>query len=335
MFHYIAMEESRRTYILMNQEEMNQCKDLGRFYLCPGKSPIYEASTREACESALPNDPTAEAFRLCEVQVSYKKDPYFQPIKSLGGWIYSLLTGTTAEVICPSRTVTKLQVTGIGILQIATGCSLRTSEMTLPSPSLQRQVSVAIYEPYLHLNLTELSPALLRNSQLTALPATEVRLPENISNKRGKYKKAEETLDQLENHLNEISSQEQARVKQTILTHDSYLGIGHLVVGLAIYVCRTKLLAMTTGKRYCLQRKGRSGVTQATQHLAELGINQEVNPEQDEAEKEKQEATYTEDTPATRTRSTRILTSANPVSPGNVLMSTPSVRLPLQHLQPM
>ena len=67
--------------------------------------------------------------------------------------------------------------------------------MTLSSPSLQRQISVAIYEPYLYLNLSELSPALLRNSQLIASPATELRLPKNISKKSGKYKEAEETLD--------------------------------------------------------------------------------------------------------------------------------------------
>ena len=120
--------------------------------------------------------------------------------------------------------------------------------MTLPSASLQRQVSVAIYEPYLHLNLTELSPALLWNSQLMASPATELMLPKNISNKSRKYKEAEKTLDQLEDQLNEISFQERARVKQTILTHGSYLGIGLLVMGLAIYFCRTKLLTMMTGK---------------------------------------------------------------------------------------
>ena len=72
-----AMEESRQTYILMNQEEMDQCKDLEHFYLCLRSSPIYETSTRETCESSLLNNPTAEASRLCKVQVSYKKDPYF------------------------------------------------------------------------------------------------------------------------------------------------------------------------------------------------------------------------------------------------------------------
>ena len=88
-FSHIAMEESRRTYILMNQEGMGQCKHLGSFYLRPGKSPIHETSTREVCESALLNNPTAEAFRICKFQVSYKKDPYFQPIRSLGdGYIH-------------------------------------------------------------------------------------------------------------------------------------------------------------------------------------------------------------------------------------------------------
>ena len=71
--------------------------------------------------------------------------------------IYLLLEETTAEVICPSRPAAKLQVTGNGILQIATGCSLRTSEMTaitklatssigghlraIPPPELDRMIT--------------------------------------------------------------------------------------------------------------------------------------------------------------------------------------------------
>ena len=126
--------------------------------------------TYASCESSLLNNPTVESFRLCEVQVSYRKRPFFKLLETPGGWIYSFLTKTAAEITCPARRTSKIQLKGVGIVQIAPGCYLRTSRLSLPSPGSRAQTSVVTYEPHLHLNLSELSPALLQHKQLMVSP---------------------------------------------------------------------------------------------------------------------------------------------------------------------
>ena len=124
------MEESQRTYLQMNQREADQCEKLRNSYFCPGNLSVYEVSTFKTCESVLLNDPTAESLRTCEVQVSYKKHPYFKSIGSVGGWIYSFLEEVSANIVCLSKQTIKVQLYGIGILQIAPGCRLKTSGVT-------------------------------------------------------------------------------------------------------------------------------------------------------------------------------------------------------------
>ena len=93
------MEESQWTYLLMNQKEVYQCNNLRNLYFCPENLPVYKVSTYKTCESAHSNDPTAESLWMCEVQVSYKKRPYFKSIGSFGGEIYSLLEKVSADIV--------------------------------------------------------------------------------------------------------------------------------------------------------------------------------------------------------------------------------------------
>ena len=68
----------QRTYLQMNQQEVDQCEKLRNSYFWPGNLPVYEVSTFKTCEKVLLNDSTAESLRTCEVQVSYKKTPLIQ-----------------------------------------------------------------------------------------------------------------------------------------------------------------------------------------------------------------------------------------------------------------
>ena len=197
-FTHIAIENSQRTYLLMEEGGMVQCKKLKEFYMCPNNSPVYEASTYASCESSLLNNRTVESFRLCEVQVSYKKRPYFKILETLNGWMYSVLATTTVKITCPSRKPQTVQLSGVGIV--------RTSGLSLPSPGSRAQTSVVTYEPHLHLNLSELSPALLQHKQLMASPEPQQEPPEGSPAENGRCKENDETLSKLEDQLNEISS---------------------------------------------------------------------------------------------------------------------------------
>ena len=76
-------------------------------------------------------------------------------------------------------------------------------------------MSVVTYEPYLHLNLSELSPVLLQNKQLLTLTPASKKRPEDTPAEESRFEDTDEALSKLEDQLNEISSQEQSTTKQT------------------------------------------------------------------------------------------------------------------------
>ena len=158
----------------------------------------------------------------------------------------------------------------IGILQIGSEFCLKTSEVTLPSLNSPSRTSVDVYEPRLHLNLSELSPALLQGQKLMDMPRTSEYLVEDVADKEDDYKETEGTLDQLENQLNEISFQRRTRTRQMILTHGSYIGIGFLSMGLLAYLCRTKALAGATSLWHCLQQGSKQRTQKATRERQDL-----------------------------------------------------------------
>ena len=269
--------------------------------------------------------PTIESFRLCEVQVSYKKRPYFKFLETLSGWMYSILTTTTVKVTCPSRKSQTVQLNGVGIVQIAPGCYLRTSGLSLPSPGSRAQTSVVIYEPHLHLNLSELSPALLQHKQLMASPEPQQEPPEGNPAKNGRYKENDETLSKLEDQLNEISSQEQGRVKKTVLTYGSYVGLVLISICLLTYLCRVKLIAVMTAWKFCPPRGGNVKTQSAIDPNDEQAARKTADIHQEEARVEQQPIISATHAPAPKSRATSLDNSKAKVT----------VRLPQQRLQPM
>ena len=57
------------------------------------------------------------------------------------------------------------------------------------------------------------------------------------------FKKGEETLDHLEQQLNEINHHKYANKTQAMLIHGSYLEIGIILSGTLLYFCHAKILA--------------------------------------------------------------------------------------------
>ena len=109
------------------------------------------------------------------------------------GWIYSFLEEVSANIVCLTKQTIKVQLSGIGILQIAPGCRLKTSGVTLSSISSPSQTSVVTYEPRLHLNLSELSPTLLQNQQLMGMPKTTEQIATDVAAKEDDYRETDET----------------------------------------------------------------------------------------------------------------------------------------------
>ena len=71
---------------------------------------------------------------------------------------------------------------------------LKISGLNLLSPGSKGQVSLATYGPFLHSNLSKLTPSLLQNKQLTAPSATLKLPPEDTPAKENKYNETDEII---------------------------------------------------------------------------------------------------------------------------------------------
>ena len=69
-------------------------------------------------------------------------------IETLDGWFYSLQEPTFATTVCPSQANKQIESKGTG---------LGIEERTLPGAIIQKETTEIIYEPLLHLNISELS----------------------------------------------------------------------------------------------------------------------------------------------------------------------------------
>ena len=262
--------------------------------------------------------------RLHSVRTTFRIDDLICPEK----WfekgicplrIFSLRRGRLATDLSPDlrkgngpvqgiKRTSKIQLNGVGIVHIAPGCYLRTSGLSLPSLGSRALVPVVTYEPCLHLKLSELSPVLLQNKQFLTLTATSKKRPEDTPAEESRFEDTDETLNKLEDQLNEVNSQEQSRSKQTILTHGSYVGIGLLSIGLITYFGRARLMTAVTNWRPCLQRKGQPEDQPAIRLAKEPSGNQAADSHSDEFRIERR-CTTTTNTPAPKNRTAQISTS--------------------------
>ena len=158
-----------------------------------------------------------------------------------------------------------------------------------------------------------------------ASPEPQQEPPEGTPANDGRYKENDETLNELEDPLNEISSQEQGRAKQTILTHGSNVGLGLISIGLLTYLCRVKLIAVVTAWKFCPPRGGKAKTQPSSQPNDEQATRQIADIHREEVRVEQQPVASTTHAPAPKNRTT----------PLDTPKAKATIQLPQQSLQPM
>ena len=175
------------------------------------------------------------------------------------------------------------------------------------------------------MNLSELLPALLQHKQLMASPEPQQEPPEETPAEDGRYKENDETLSELEDQLNDISSQDQGRAKQTVLTHGSYVGLGLISIGLLTYLCHVKLIAVMTAWKFCPPRGGEPKTQPTSEPNDEQAARQIADIHREEVREEQQPVASATHASAPKNRTTPFDTSK----------AKATIQLTQQSLQPM
>ena len=144
-FSHIAVEESQRTYVLMNHRDVAACTELLAYKICKGNLPVNENGKFRTCEAELLLNPSLSTFQICNIQVTYENQFDWSLIESLGGWLYSLQKPTIAITTCPNQAKNQITLKGTGIIQLAPGCDLRIKEKTLPGTTNRKGETEMIY----------------------------------------------------------------------------------------------------------------------------------------------------------------------------------------------
>ena len=220
----------------METVEFEKREQVQYYCICKGNLPIFETVKHRTCESEVLLNPTAGVFRSCNIKISYNISPWWTAIQSLYAWLHSTAEKVQAEVICPSKSKSRIGMIGIGLIQMVNECELRTDDVTLPCISNLRGLTEIIYECTYNLELPNIS-----NITLTYQNTKETELnwrsfdPHFMNMKDFELK--ETSLDQIEQQLNEITFQRQNHSKQINLIHGSYIGLRIISISLVVYLC--------------------------------------------------------------------------------------------------
>lgn len=229
---YLALERDYKKYFYLNNDFLQGCKMYNYKYICQLQQPVYDANALPSCEVNLLRNPTLEILRTCDVRLSTNQKPYWAPILSLGGWLYSVTKKEIARIRCNGKEK-HLELKGNGIIQIATDCVLNTDSVTLTALPIFDDPTEYVYEPHLNLNISELSPELTEYR----LTTTDIKKSTNKSNLSPIWdsEKTDVALTDLERQWNALSEHRVKLQQYQLLTHSTIGGITLLAA--VFFIC--------------------------------------------------------------------------------------------------
>ena len=342
-FSHIAVEESQRTYVLMNHQDVAACTELSSCRICKRNLPINENGKFRTCEAELLLSPSLSTFRICDVQITYKDQLDWKLLSTLGGWLYSLQEPIIATIVCLHQNSNQTELRGTGIVQLAPGCDLRIKGRMLPGTINQKGRTEIIYTPPLHLNLSELSSAVQELQGYTPVGKSMPDQTKEITTEDRAFEASDKSLEYLEQQLYELSLARRAGNNQTKLIHGSYLGLGIISTGLLIYLIYTRILKkfIACHPRLSPRMKADQDVNFSTIKGKQQNIpttaenNQTISPSLASVDEKLQRRDSGNSTTQTSKASTDLISAAMPsVTPREKSSMTAVVQLPPQKLQP-
>ena len=93
--------------------------------------PIMETATTKDWEIEMLLRPSVAAYRQCDVRTKTQHSAFWKHLPSPGGWLYSLGSQETVQILCPGLEETTTIITGTGVLYLSANCMGKTGSITL------------------------------------------------------------------------------------------------------------------------------------------------------------------------------------------------------------
>lgn len=235
---YLVMDDAKRTYLFLSEEEWKSCRTTAAYHACLEGVPIYDLHERPACEPKLLIKPTIEDMRSCPIRITSTQNSYWRPLRTLASWLYSFARPEIITIFCHSMNPVEHNLTGVGIMKLAPGCSIHTQDVTIPANPAQKGQSELIYGAEVHLDLLEISPLISTHADFALALENQRNEMSNPHSKMSSFDSNSKTLDELEQELQAFAVQRHLKDKQTTLTYGSYGGLTAIIICIILYLCR-------------------------------------------------------------------------------------------------
>ena len=246
---YIAVSHDKRAYSLLTDQNLGACTHTTHYRICTHNQPIFEADNNAACEYLLLNQPSEDSLKKCDVHFLPRTTPYWIHLDSLDGWLFSVPSNTTLQILCPGEQHHLSSISGVGVLQLNSKCTARHDRVTLMGMKTIGQSSDLVYLPNIHLDITfidkDFFPKLIEiNDSLLYPHLTGKITPEQLEGGL--------SLKKIQDKYNNFILDQTNQVRESTLVYSS---IGSSLILILIVVIAIMLCAHNIKLPACLSRK--------------------------------------------------------------------------------
>ena len=151
---YITVTNGKRAYSLLTEQNLGACTHTLHYRICTHTQPIYESDEGSTCEYVLLNQPCMENLKKCDVHFLPKVSPYWLYLDSINGWLYSVASNNTLQILYPGEQHYLATISGVGLLQLRPKCAARHDCVTLVGVQTIGHSTEFLYLPNIHLDIS-------------------------------------------------------------------------------------------------------------------------------------------------------------------------------------
>ena len=153
---FTAISENLKFYYRLDENELDDCKNTGKRFICKHLNALYRVDAYSDCEVKIIVDSNFHDFSACDVRVKTTAHTYWLRVHGTNQWVFSSATSETMHITCDDSEPQTLNINGTGILYLRPRCEAITSTIVLVSlDELSTNISTD-FIPRGNLNISEL-----------------------------------------------------------------------------------------------------------------------------------------------------------------------------------
>ena len=166
---FTAISENMDSYYRLNDNELQDCKNTSKRFICQHVDALYRINSHSDCEVKIIVDLSFQDFATCDIHLRSSAHTQWSPIHGTNRWVFSSATSETVHIICENRATVEAVINGTGILYLPRRCEARTSSIVLTSLD---EISTTISTKFIprgNLDIFALSPSSINSLKIAEL----------------------------------------------------------------------------------------------------------------------------------------------------------------------